>query len=507
MMVFHVFSAGSCVRRLVRRLAALSVVPLVVFLLAGCMPSVPARVDALSALEAMPQNSDLKKINLAVIYSENTRNSLKYIAAFKESASRMFSSGQADPDDAALLHSIRDLLEGMFGRVVAVKSFDEARAANAQLVAIVDMYAKIGSVSFTTTSLDLTIDFRGLDKEPIAVAKGEGSGMVPYPAFTLRWSSSAATALQGLTTALSGSAELKAFAAKVAPTLVAAVPASPLSASGNGRNQDRDEPAAIVSDIDVLPHVHVKPSHNAYAIVIGIESYRQKLPKADFAASDARIVTNYLTKVLGYPEENVVTLINDHATKSDIEKYMGSWLRNNIDRDSTLFVYYSGHGAPNPKNGDAYLVPYDGDPTFIADTGYSLKQLYSTLNRIPARQIIVALDSCFSGAGGKSVAAPGSRALVRAEKAAIQKTVVMTASADDQISSTYQDKGHGIFTYFLLKGIKEKLEENSGGGVEIGALFDYLKPQVERVSRKVYNSEQTPELLITDKNMRALSLN
>ncbi|HEX9023016.1 MAG TPA: caspase family protein [Geobacteraceae bacterium] len=476
--------------------------PLVVALLAGCMPSVPARVDALSALEALPQNSDLKKLTLAVIYSENTRNCLKYVADAKASS---FSGGRVDPDDAALLHSSRDLLEGTFGRVVAVKSFDEARAANAQLVAIVDMYAKIGSVSFTTTSFDMTFDFRGLNKEPIAVAKGEGSGMVPYPAFTLRWDTSVATALQGLTTALTGNAELKAFAARVAPTLVAAAPVSPLNAGGNGRNQD--QPAAIVSDIDVLPPVHAKPNHNAYAIVIGIESYRQKLPKAEFAASDARIVTSYLTKVLGYPEENVVTLINDHATKSDIEKYMGSWLRNNIDRDSTLFVYYSGHGAPNPKTGDAYLVPYDGDPTFIADTGYSLKKLYSTLNRIPARQIIVALDSCFSGAGGKSVAAPGSRALVRAEKAAIQNTVVMTASADDQISSTYQDKGHGIFTYFLLRGIKEKLEENRGGGVEIGALFDYLKPQVERVSRKVYNSEQTPELLMTDIKMRALSLN
>jgi len=89
-----------------------------------------------------------------------------------------------------------------------------------------------------------------------------------------------------------------------------------------------------LSDVDELPAIKAKPNKNSYAIVIGIENYRQKLPKADFAAQDAQIMAEYLTKVMGYPEENVVALI-------------------------------SGHGAPNPKTGDAYLVPYDGDPSFI----------------------------------------------------------------------------------------------------------------------------------------------
>lgn len=58
---------------------------------------------------------------------------------------------------------------------------------------------------------------------------------------------------------------------------------------------------------------------NTYAIVIGIEQYRQKLPKADFAVHDAQTVTEYLTKVMGYPEENIITLKNEHASKSDFE--------------------------------------------------------------------------------------------------------------------------------------------------------------------------------------------
>jgi len=248
---------------------------------------------------------------------------------------------------------------------------------------------------------------------------------------------------------------------------------------------------SIRSDVDELPPVQAKPNKNAYAIVIGVEKYRQKLPKADFADHDARVMAEYLTKVMGYPEENIVMLINDHAARSDFEKYLGKWLPNNVEKDSSVFVYYSGHGAPNPKTGDAYLVPYDGDPSFIEETGYPLKRLYAKLDKLPAREIIVVLDSCFSGAGGRSVLAKGARPLVmNMDKQVLysDRIAVLTASAGNQISSTHEEKGHGLFTYFFLKGIKD-------GNSELGTLYNYLKPQVERIARKMYNNEQTPGLI------------
>lgn len=260
------------------------------------------------------------------------------------------------------------------------------------------------------------------------------------------------------------------------------------------------------SDVASLPPKTKKLNRGAYAVVIGIEQYRQKLPKADYAVNDATAMTEYLTKILGYPEQNVITITNDHATKSDLEKYIEQWLLNNVEKDGTVFVYYSGHGAPNPKTGDAYLVPYDGDPAFIEKTGYSLKRLYENLGKLPAQNIVVALDSCFSGAGGKSVAAKGSRALVRVEKSTAKNIAVLTASADNQISSSYEEKKHGVFTYFLLKGIKGILEEDKFSNLEIGELYDYLKPQVEKTSRKLYNNEQTPQLITADGKMRNIGL-
>ncbi|PKN17591.1 MAG: peptidase C14 [Deltaproteobacteria bacterium HGW-Deltaproteobacteria-6] len=257
------------------------------------------------------------------------------------------------------------------------------------------------------------------------------------------------------------------------------------------------------SDIDELPAIKTKPNKNAYAIVIGIEQYRQKLPRADFAVSDAKLMSEYLIKVMGYPEENVVVLVNDHAALGDFVKYFEKWLPNNVEKGGTVLVYYSGHGAPSPKTGDAYLVPYDGDPSFIAETGYSLQRMYEALGKLPAKEIVVALDSCFSGAGGRSVIARGMRPLVMNLQGGLplsRNITVLSASAGDQISATYDEKGHGLFTYFLLKGIRNEDVVRPDGSIKMDDLFGYIKPQVERIARKQYNNEQTPQLMGAKKN-------
>ena len=273
-------------------------------------------------------------------------------------------------------------------------------------------------------------------------------------------------------------------------------------AVSNSNNESRPS-SAVKSDIDDLPAAMARSRKNAYAIVIGIENYRQKLPRADFAMHDAQTVTEYLAKVLGYPEENVIMLLNEHATNVDLVKYFEKWLPNNVEKDGTVFVYFSGHGAPNAKTGDAYLVPYDGDPSFIDETGFSLKRMYSALGKLPAKEIIVTLDSCFSGAGGRSVIAKGSRPLVMNLQNTFvlpKNMTVLSASSSDQTSSTYDEKGHGLFTYFLLKGIKNEDVVKPDGSIKVDDLYGYIKPQVERIARKQYNNVQTPQLIEPKKN-------
>jgi hypothetical protein len=259
------------------------------------------------------------------------------------------------------------------------------------------------------------------------------------------------------------------------------------------------------SDVDRVPTRSIPTKNHAYAIVIGIEQYREKLPKADFADRDARLVGEYLTKVMGYPEENVVVRTNEKASLTDLIKYLETWLPNNAEKDGAVFIYYSGHGAPNPKTGDAYLVPYDGDPSFVDSTGYPLKRLYAALDKLPAKEVTVVLDSCFSGAGGRSVIAKGMRPMViSVENPALAsgKTVVLAASSGDQVSSTYEEKGHGLLTYYFLKGLQGEGDGNKDGRITMSELFEYVKPQVQKVARKQYNNEQTPQLLASPDILR-----
>jgi len=213
-------------------------------------------------------------------------------------------------------------------------------------------------------------------------------------------------------------------------------------------------------------------------------------------------VTSYLTRALGYPAENITSLVNEQATSADLVKSLEKWLPNNVEPDSSVFVYFSGHGAPNPTTGDAYLVPYDGDPTYIAETGYSLKRLYDVLGRLQAKEVTVALDSCFSGSGGRSVIAKGARPIVMTIDNPVllsRKITVFSASAGNQISSTYDEKGHGLFTYFFLKGIKEEKVIKQDGSLELNSLYAYIRPQVESIAKKKYNNEQTPQLMGANK--------
>lgn len=239
------------------------------------------------------------------------------------------------------------------------------------------------------------------------------------------------------------------------------------------------------SDVDQVPAPRAR--RKGHAVVIGIERYRAKLPPADFAAGDAALVAKYATAVLGFPEENVALLSNETATKTDLDKHFDKWLPNRVEQDDEVFVYFSGHGSPNPSTGDAYVVPYDGDPTFLSETGYPLTRLYAALAKLPTKKVTVVLDSCFSGAGGRSVLAKGARPLVNVKTAQAEAgiTVIAAASAE-QISNSYAEKGHGLFTYFFLKGLKEK-------GSSMRAAFDYSKPEVQKIARKENNADQVPQ--------------
>lgn len=230
-----------------------------------------------------------------------------------------------------------------------------------------------------------------------------------------------------------------------------------------------------------------------FAVIIGIENYLD-LPPATYAERDATAAKNFI-RAMGVPERNIVLLTGARATKSGLEKTIEDWLPNNVSEKSRVYIYYSGHGAPDPKTGGAYLLPSDGDPQYLARTGYPLKQLYFQLGQLKAKSVFVALDSCFSGAGGRSVLAKGTRPLVGKVDVTVQtggSVSVLTASAADQVSGSNDKAGYGLFTYAFLQGLNGAAKD-AQGRVTLNSLYAYLKPKVESDARQD-NREQTPQL-------------
>ena len=252
-------------------------------------------------------------------------------------------------------------------------------------------------------------------------------------------------------------------------------------------------------DADLAPPAStVKPKDHAYAVIVGVEEYRD-LPKVDYAKRDAEMVRAYLTKSLGYREQNVVMLLNDRVTKADLEARFEKWLPKQVgeNKDAEVFVYYGGHGAPDPNTNQAFMVPYNGDPAYLETSAYPLARLYETLAKLPAKNITVVMDSCFSGAGGRSVIQKGARPmLIKIENPlmASQNMVVLSAAAGNQISNAMPEKRHGLFTYYFLKGLQGEADANKDGGVDVEELYAYMKPKVETEARRM-NAEQSPQLL------------
>jgi hypothetical protein len=249
-------------------------------------------------------------------------------------------------------------------------------------------------------------------------------------------------------------------------------------------------PAGPRSDVDA-PGYRLNQRPDDFALIIGVETY-QSLPKADDAVRDARTVRKHL-EALGVPSRNIVSLEGETATKSKLQSYLQEWLPLNVKDDSTLFVYYSGHGAPDPTDGGAYLVPWDGDPKFLKSSAYPLKQFYADLAKTKAKRIVVALDACFSGAGGRSVLAKGARPLVvNVDSAAPAEgnMTVLAAASGDEITGVLDEQGHGLFTYYFLKGLSG-FAKNADGNVTPKSLYDYLKPRVQDEARR-QNRAQSP---------------
>lgn len=455
-------------------------------LLAGCMTPPQRQADPFAGLEI--ESGRYRNLSVALILSENTKNAIKYISKFDAMVSSMFMTGSAAVGED-YFKNVVEIFRRQFGSVVKVESASSPKARAADLVAVIDAYAKFPNHIFGKASYSVTVHFIDGTGAPVATVKGESiHSPLEFKGFSGATRMKAAIrkviteAPELFEKALTHSAELQSFASahrSAAPPAVV-----------DRRPLPRAVPE-LVSDVDT-PSYRSRPRPDDFALVVGVEEY-SNVPPAKFAERDARAVVAHL-EAMGLPRRNIIHLSGSKAVRTGLEKYLEDWLPRNVKKSSRVYFYFSGHGAPDPTSGDAYLMPWDGDASFLKRTGYPITRLYKKLGALKVKRVIVALDACFSGAGGRSVLAEGIRPLVvkLSARKVPKKLTVFTAAGDSEVTGTLNDQGHGIFTYYFLKGLSGGAKD-ARGEVTAQALYDYLKPRVQDAARR-QNREQLPAL-------------
>lgn len=242
----------------------------------------------------------------------------------------------------------------------------------------------------------------------------------------------------------------------------------------------------VDSDIIVNPQT----KENTFAVVIGNENY-QRVAKVEYALNDARIFTEYCKRTLGIPDKNVrvyedATYGSFISAISDI-KMIAQAYEGNLE----VIFYYAGHGVPNEKSKEAYLLPVDADGMHI-EASYPLSKLYRELGDMGAKSVVVLLDACFSGSKrGNGMLASARGIAIKSKLETPQGNVVVVSAAQgDETAFPYHKKKHGMFTYFLLKKLRE-----TRGQCTLGELASYIQKNVKQQAVVINRKPQTPTVL------------
>ena len=238
-------------------------------------------------------------------------------------------------------------------------------------------------------------------------------------------------------------------------------------------------------------------SRDAVAIIIGIQNYK-RVSKADFANNDAKEFYEYAIRGLGIKPENIKLLLDEDADEIEIVKAFQNWLPLQVTKNKTdVFVFYSGHGLPSEDGQSLYFLPYGVDKQFLSRTAVGQKDVVSALQASKPKSVTMFIDSCYSGLSrtGETLLASARPISLKSKDIGYPpEFTVISASSPDQISSSSPELQHGIFSFYLMKGMEGDADINKDGKITAGEMQQYVSDKVQRQAMSM-NRKQEPQLI------------
>jgi len=237
-----------------------------------------------------------------------------------------------------------------------------------------------------------------------------------------------------------------------------------------------------------------------WAIVIGVGDYEnEQIDKLEYADNDAQSFYDFLRSPAGgnLQTDRIKLLLNREATRENILRDMG-WITSRAFKNDLVIIYMALHGVV--EQGELFFLAHNSDPNNLLATGIKKSDLENLLQRrMKSNKIVWFADACHSGSVGEDpqIALRANRAsatnrLLR-EIAKARNGLALFMSAMGMEFSQESSKwggGHGVFTYFLLKGLRGEADRNKDNFVSINELYDYLSRKVNEET----NGKQNPVL-------------
>src|SRR5580700_619606 len=226
-----------------------------------------------------------------------------------------------------------------------------------------------------------------------------------------------------------------------------------------------------------------------YALIVGIGNYKNLPARAqlEFTEPDADSIYSILISPEGgnFRAENVHRLTGPQATLANMKRELETWLPSVAKEEDRVVIYFAGHGFISAAR--AYLAPYDIDPSNVGATGYPMDTLGSVAgSRIKAKSKVLLTDSCHSG----SISPDAEMAQLNKSLLDLSRSMFsLTASRDRERSFESKDwgAGHGIFTYYVVKGLEGEADESGDGIVTADELANYVRRNVREATKGQQN--------------------
>ena len=225
-----------------------------------------------------------------------------------------------------------------------------------------------------------------------------------------------------------------------------------------------------------------------WAVVIGVSNYKNLRPEEQlrFAHRDAEDLAAFLRSPNGggFPSTQIKVLLNEEATIASVRTALGTWLPRSAEPNDIVYIFFAGHGVVE-QGTDGYLLASDSDPQNLYATALPISELDRIINeRLRSRVAVVIADACHSGKIGLASRGVEEQVLINrfldeVGKSGAGSFRLLASRADER---SYEDprwgSGHGVFTHFLLEGLKGTADRDRDGVVRAGELLDYLSQVV-----------------------------